>query len=849
MEPRRCSFCEKESDSSYRFCPHCGREMLATEEEAGDPFIGTLLGGKYRLTQLVGKGGMGTVYRAEHATLGKVFAVKVLSPALRGLPDLAERFQEEARLASRLSHPNCISVVDFGETPGGVLYLVTEFLRGLDLTEILRQGAPLPIARVLGIIRQMLAGLAEAHTLGIVHRDLKPENVMVDVVPGQGDFVKILDFGIARLAGSPTRITRPGLAMGTPDYMAPEQISGHDATPLSDLYSVGLVLYRLLTGEKPFHGDTQEVLTGHLLYSPSPPSGVRRGVPPALDAVVLRALAKRPEERFPSALDFLLALDGCTFVDTPAATRPEDAHAPEIVEPPLAGRDAETARVVALLDGPASAPLLIVGPVGSGRTRMLDEIAAFARSRGRVVVRLAPTAAGRDGPLGPLRRALPGVCGDVPSSGAPEAALASLRGALEGGAVLLADDVEQLPWPCRDAVLRLLACWPGFFAVASSRRDVAAATVEAMTLGPIADADARVVALALGGATAAAGATTGLPLDVVERARFAERFQVAAPATLAEVTATGLRVLPVSALRTAEALAVLGGAAPSSRVALLVDEVVVGYPALRDGDDLRFAHPRLAELVYASIPAEARKALHVRAAEIEEREGAFAGAVAAHLEAAGDTRAAQALERAGFAAADAGDYVGAAVFFRRAFDRLRSQSARGEATPALARLAVCYADALEPLGNRARAAGLLREALEASTGDGQTTVLLRWRLARLALDAGRADLALDELEDARRHLPQVVDARLAAEVWATLARAFEERHQPDRALDAAKEAARASAEDDRWRHLLLAAEIQLRAGRRDAGLRGMREAVRQAERSGADALREAEDRTRHFVTA
>ncbi len=198
---------------------------------------------------------MGKVYRAERGALGKTFAVKVIHPHLAGDDNAVKRFNQEAQTSSKINHPNAVVVLDFGRTDDELLYLVMEFLRGRDLTRVVWELGRLPVARASEIMRQVLAALSEAHQLGIVHRDIKPENILVEPLATGGDFVKVVDFGLAKIRGDQSPgVTSPGLVCGTPDYMAPEQARGLAADLRADLYAAAVVLYPVHHGAPPLRG-------------------------------------------------------------------------------------------------------------------------------------------------------------------------------------------------------------------------------------------------------------------------------------------------------------------------------------------------------------------------------------------------------------------------------------------------------------------------------------------------------------------------------------------------------------------------------------------------------------------
>jgi serine/threonine-protein kinase len=287
-----------------------------------DPLLGRTLGGKFTLESLLGTGAMGAVYRARHVTLDAVFAIKVMHEDIAADATFAERFHREARAASRLDHPNVIRVVDFGMEPDGVLYIVMEYVEGYDLFQVLRRDAPLPEARIVDLLAQALSGIAAAHDMGVVHRDLKPENIMVTTRVaddgGSREVVKVCDFGIAQIsesAHSPRSersqrtLTSRGVLLGTPQYMSPEQARGEVTDARTDIYSLGVILYQLLTGQLPFEGPTPiDVVLKHIAEKPIPPSVLVPKTAQRLEAVCLKALSKNRDGRFATARQMRAAL-------------------------------------------------------------------------------------------------------------------------------------------------------------------------------------------------------------------------------------------------------------------------------------------------------------------------------------------------------------------------------------------------------------------------------------------------------------------------------------------------------------------------------------------------------------
>ncbi|MBX7113608.1 MAG: serine/threonine protein kinase [Myxococcaceae bacterium] len=280
---------------------------------------GKTVAGKYRVEQQIGEGGMGKVYKATQLMLDKPVVLKVLRPDLLSDDRTVARFQREAKAASRLNHPNSISILDFGQAEDGAMYIAMEYVHGKDLHHILSREWPLPEARVAKIISQVLSALADAHSAGVIHRDLKPENIMVEQRRGDPDFVKVLDFGIAKIQDDTTEegpaLTKAGFVCGTPEYMSPEQARGAKIDHRSDLYAVGVILYQLVSGVLPFESESAiGFATKHLVEQPLPPTKKRPDakISPAMERLIMRAMSKVPEERPQTAEAFraeLLAIE------------------------------------------------------------------------------------------------------------------------------------------------------------------------------------------------------------------------------------------------------------------------------------------------------------------------------------------------------------------------------------------------------------------------------------------------------------------------------------------------------------------------------------------------------------
>ncbi|MBA3457168.1 MAG: serine/threonine protein kinase, partial [Deltaproteobacteria bacterium] len=299
--------------------------LSPADDDPREKLIGTVLASRYRIEMRLGEGAMGTVYKATHVKVGRAFAVKVLHSKLLEDLKVAQRFEREAELAGRLRHANVIGVVDVGETPDGLRYMVMDFAEGEDLAEVLSE-APMPAARIINLTRQLLEGLYHAHEQGLIHRDFKPENVIIEKDMHGIEVPRIVDFGIAILregGDSPSsegRLTTNGLVLGTPHYMAPEQAVADPIDHRIDLFALGIVVYEMLCGKLPFDGTGAEVARANLLLDP--PAIAHRvphlEVDPLLEAFARQMMAKRREQRPPTAKAARVILD-LIEKDRPAA--------------------------------------------------------------------------------------------------------------------------------------------------------------------------------------------------------------------------------------------------------------------------------------------------------------------------------------------------------------------------------------------------------------------------------------------------------------------------------------------------------------------------------------------------
>ncbi len=283
------------------------------EASQNDPFLGRTLDSKYRIEQRIGRGGSGTVYRARHLLIHRTVAVKVLSLDLVSDEDALARFRREAAMAGRLKHFNIVSVTDFGITPDGVAYLVMDFIEGKSLRRILDAHGTIAPGKLVDWLKPICSAVHAAHRKGIIHRDLKPDNVMIEVVDGE-EIPRVLDFGIAKLmdavAVGTDFTTETGSVMGTPHYMSPEQCEGKPLDARSDIYSLGTLVYELLTGNVPFPGKvTTSVMMQQVTAAPRPLRDLRPELPEAVELCVMRALSKNPAARHATALDFALEFE------------------------------------------------------------------------------------------------------------------------------------------------------------------------------------------------------------------------------------------------------------------------------------------------------------------------------------------------------------------------------------------------------------------------------------------------------------------------------------------------------------------------------------------------------------
>jgi serine/threonine protein kinase len=389
---------------------------MSEAEQRSPTLVGSLLQGAYQVTRVIGEGAMGTVYEAVQTRLDKRVAVKVLARDLADNPEALARFEREIQVTAKLAHPNIVQVSDFGRVPTGEPYLVMEFLEGEDLEQRLARVTRLPLDRTLHITRQMASALAVTHAAGIVHRDLKPANVFLVRVPGDPEFVKLVDFGVSKvLKASTTKLTRAQMVVGTPEYMAPEQAAGKvdEIDHRSDQWSFACIVWRTLVGQQPFVGaDVNAVL--HQVMNGEPPAlgaGAAHLLPRDIELVLRRALSKRQQDRFPTIAAFARTVEGAAAARLASPRGPQAALTP----PPRETRAAPAPRrtgawmLLALLGAAviAGAALLIREDGLSLLPRTTAPAAAAPRAKDKPTVEPLGTGAALKGRERHHRRTMP----------------------------------------------------------------------------------------------------------------------------------------------------------------------------------------------------------------------------------------------------------------------------------------------------------------------------------------------------------------------------------------------------------------------------------------------------------
>jgi eukaryotic-like serine/threonine-protein kinase len=399
--------------------PSHARALSDDDGEHEIDLVDSIVNERYRVVELIGEGGMGKVYLAEHIEIGKRVAIKALHPSYSRMPELVERFRREARAASKIGHPNIVDVTDSGTTDNGSVYFVMEYLEGVELGSVIERDRAIDVARALRIATQICRALSAAHSVGVIHRDLKPENVFLITRDNTSDFVKVLDFGIAKTAEAEAqnkqRLTSPGMAMGTPEYMAPEQAAGRPADARCDVYSLAAILYEMLTGEPPYRGDNfMEILTKKATIDPVPPHELRPELPEAVSRLVLSAMSRNPDLR-PATMDaFEYELNKCLSGRGAAVAQALGMTDPNLMatlNPQMSGRTID--------DVPVTRPSGPIPMVPAGAPAMAPAMAAIASSMGTL---------NGQGQMGAMGLSGPAMAGPMGTLSGPMGAMGPMAG-------------------------------------------------------------------------------------------------------------------------------------------------------------------------------------------------------------------------------------------------------------------------------------------------------------------------------------------------------------------------------------------------------------------------------------
>lgn len=801
---------------------------------------------------------MGRVYKAEQSTLGRTVAVKVIHPHLLGDEQTVARFYQEARASSRLNHPNSVSIIDFGRTDDGVLYLAMEFLSGKDLALVMHEEGPLPIERICNILIHTLDALGEAHELGIVHRDLKPENIILRPLRSGEDLVKVVDFGLATIVGKESSITKPGLVCGTPDYMSPEQGRGDGVDGRGDLYALGVVLFELLVGRLPYIDDTPTRVVLRHLNDPIPDprkASPHRSIPDRLAEATMRALAKDRRERFQVAREMQQALrevveelrsERVSVMPCPSCGAPASPSQNFCGEcgarlagpqpalgsnrslrpsfyPPLGSQREFVGRHEALRaireSRHAAAQgahwVHVAGEPGVGKTRLLTEAAEIAASEGDLVIGAGAHSTGAPVPYSAIQT----ILAELLEADASELARMANRGD-ELGSELAGAGIDEVMNPAglsgsdsrsrTGAVAEALAC-----AVRRARARASSGRVMLIiddlsscdgltqrTIGELArvlgnepvllvtagDHDRgvhpdRVIALqglsaeeaerflagsyhlrlvsGLDKLTAALGGNV-LPLHLEQLEALGVSPEEGPPPRLADAVAQRIERLDVDAQRLLQAAAVLGRTCDLDTLRSVsenhelggLDELVGNSLVQLDGSRISITHPFIAELVAASIPAEARRALHRRAYEVTSEQRAPQEVRALHaFHGVDPVTSLVLLEKSGDAATARGDHLGAVLQYQRALALARRETLESGDTvydSAMATFSRKLGEALARSGDPAGADGVLREALDLTAPNSADR-------AKMLLSLGRIAARRDRPRDAMRHFGQALE--------------------------------------------------------------------------------------------
>lgn len=382
---RICPQCGARFGEPIQYCPEDGSQTYEAQDERAeplDPLLGRVIDGRYRIEQQIGEGGMGVVYLATHTVLQKKLALKVLRGDSARDAEVVQRFMQEAQAATSIGHQNIIDISDFGRLPDGAVYFVMEFLDGTSLADLINRGGSLPLKDALHLVRQIVSALDAAHARGIVHRDLKPDNIVIVKQGADPLFVKVLDFGVAKVGGAASKLTKTGMVFGTPHYMSPEQAAGQSVDQRTDIYALGVIMYEMFTGKVPFDADTfMGILSKHMFEVPARPTDLRGATLGPVEAIILKALEKSPDDRYASMSDLLADLDTVAAGGTIAVgARPGVAPPTNLVDPLGPSHVADTPPVktgggaaIALVALAVVALVLVGGGVAAAVFLMTDQ--------------------------------------------------------------------------------------------------------------------------------------------------------------------------------------------------------------------------------------------------------------------------------------------------------------------------------------------------------------------------------------------------------------------------------------------------------------------------------------------
>jgi serine/threonine-protein kinase len=846
---------------------------------------------------------MGRVYKAEQSTLGRTVAVKVIHPHLLSDEQTVARFYQEARASSRLNHPNSVSIIDFGRTDDGILYLAMEFLSGKDLALVMPEAGLLEIARVCTILANTLDALGEAHELGIVHRDLKPENIILRPLRSGDDLVKVVDFGLATIVGKESSITKPGLVCGTPDYMSPEQGRGDTVDGRGDLYALGVVLFELLVGHLPYIDDTPTRVVLRHLNDPVPDprtASPNRNIPDRLAEVTMKALAKSANSRYQIARDMQAALRGAVEdlrVPRESVTNCPNCGAPASLAqnfcgecggrlagpepslgsnrslrpsfyPPLGsqrafvGREEELGLIREYRHAASQGAhwVHVFGEPGVGKTRFLTEIAEIAAAEGDLVIGAGAHSTGAPVPYSAIRTILAELLevddselarmadrgddlgsalagagvdevmnpagllgGDGRSrTGAVAEALAwavrrARARASSGRVMLIVDDLSYCDGLTQRTVIelaRVLGNEPVLLVTAGDD-DRGVLANEVMHLDGL-DSEAAERFLAgsfhlrlvsgLNKLTESVGGTV-LPLHLEQLEALGVSPDDGPPPRMADAILQRVERTEVQAQRLLQSVAVLGRTCELDALRAVsgndeltgLDELAGNSLVQLDGSKVSIVHPFIADLVAASIPAEARRGLHRRAFEVLSETRAPQEVRAVHaFHGVEPVTSLVVLEKAGDASMARGDHLGAVLEYRRALELARRETLESGDTVydrAIATFSRKLGEALARSGDASGADGVLREAID-------LTVPTSADRAKMLLSLGRIAARRDRPRDAMRHFGQAlelvagVEPSIESHLQVAIGRIRRIEGNPDHAANAYRRALELFAEID-----------------------------------------------------